>query len=416
MGKLRRLQGSVHNLTKGGTGRSGGALAQMVIAMLSAGSVVLSEMARSVSTDKRSFLRVVNRYSRVLAAAGDAVRIVEERYLRRAGAWTSRGFDVIGVDGSEIVKPYGRKMEHLCQVRDASESRRDKAVLKPGWWLTEIVATAADHRVLPLFRQAYSSAQPSYRSASAATLAAITRVAPYVAKNALWVFDRGFDARAFMAPMSKQITQWAVRQRGDRHATLEGAFTPDGRPVVGPLSELAHAAKTEYVAQPQVSNRGILERTAVCFGYLTVRLPWSAAPLTLIVSRFGTPDAPSQGMILLLTSVRPRNPLQARRVVEAYFRRWGAEDQIRGAKQNLELEDVRVLSWERLQNLLTLTTVATGLLALAQLEHPRAVNAAMRQAPIVGPVPPFILYRLFAAFRAALRDLSTNARVRLARH
>jgi len=44
--------------------------------------------------------------------------------------------------------------------------------------------------------------------------------------------------------------------------------------------------------------------------------------------------------------------------VRSYFRSWSVEETIRFVKQSYEIEDVRVLGYRRLQNLLPLVTAA----------------------------------------------------------
>ncbi|MDI6816311.1 MAG: hypothetical protein QME41_03835, partial [Actinomycetota bacterium] len=47
------------------------------------------------------------------------------------------------------------------------------------------------------------------------------------------------------------------------------------------------------------------------------------------------------------------------RLVQAYMRRWSIEESIRFIKQSYELEDVRVLGYRSLQNLMPLVLAAT---------------------------------------------------------
>ncbi len=59
-------------------------------------------------------------------------------------------------------------------------------------------------------------------------------------------------------------------------------------------------------------------------------------------------------MMLLTTEPLRRNRKVLWRMVQAYMRRWVIEETIRFIKQSYDLEDVRVLRYRRLQNILPL--------------------------------------------------------------
>ena len=63
-------------------------------------------------------------------------------------------------------------------------------------------------------------------------------------------------------------------------------------------------------------------------------------------------------LMLLTTEPLRRNRKVLWRMVRSYFRRWAIEETIRFIKQSYEIEDVRVLGYRRLQNLLPLVTAA----------------------------------------------------------
>jgi hypothetical protein len=104
---------------------------------------------------------------------------------------------------------------------------------------------------------------------------------------------------------------------------------------------------------------------------------------------------PTKLPLMLLVNRPVADVAEARRWVEAYFRRWGAEDETRGHKQLGGLEEVRVLSWESITSVVNLSVVTAGLLALLQLEAPRRAARLARQAPIDGDVPAYALYRIW---------------------
>jgi len=63
-------------------------------------------------------------------------------------------------------------------------------------------------------------------------------------------------------------------------------------------------------------------------------------------------------MMLLTTEPLSRNRKVLWRLVRAYIRRWAIEETIRYIKQSYELEDVRVLNYCSLQNIMPLVCAA----------------------------------------------------------
>lgn len=90
------------------------------------------------------------------------------------------------------------------------------------------------------------------------------------------------------------------------------------------------------------------------FGFKKVFFPGRDEPLNMIVVRgFG-----QKPMMLLTTESLTRSHRALWRLIKAYMRRWAIEESIRFVKQSYELEDVRVLSYRSLQNLMPLVMAA----------------------------------------------------------
>jgi hypothetical protein len=87
------------------------------------------------------------------------------------------------------------------------------------------------------------------------------------------------------------------------------------------------------------------------FGSLPVRLAeWPEVRLWLVVVKgFGR-----EPMLLLTTEQMKRSRPSVWWAVEAYLTRWRVEETIRFIKQSYELEDIRVLTYDRMKNLATL--------------------------------------------------------------
>ena len=87
------------------------------------------------------------------------------------------------------------------------------------------------------------------------------------------------------------------------------------------------------------------------FGVMTVALPQrpDQALRMIVVKGFG-----QDPMILLTTLAETSSRKALWQVVEGYLTRWRVEDAIRFVKQSYNLEDIRVLKYRRLKNMVAL--------------------------------------------------------------
>jgi len=129
--------------------------------------------------------------------------------------------------------------------------------------------------------------------------------------------------------------------------------------------------------------------------------------MTLVVAERYDPD--DELPMMLLTRKPVADAKEACQWVEDYYRRWAAEDETRGAKQLGGLEDLRVLSWESITNVVALSVVVDGLLSLLQFEAPRRAARLARLAPIDGDVPPYALYRIWMTVALLLAGRTLRA-------
>lgn len=408
MRRLRWLEQSVQRVTHG-AGKVGARLVRdWVIGSVVAGSTILSAIARALEASKRGFEAGLERLSRGLKKQGKAIRRAVAVYRRRAvRAMRQGGFDVVAIDLSEIVKPYGRKMPFLCAVRDGSQSRRNKTVLEKGWWTVEVTASRrSDHTTLPLWRHVYSTVDPEFKSEPNEVRRALSAIAADLPREVRAVLDRGFDGDSSFGVLDDHFSHWAVRLRGDRDLRLPGREKLERASIVG------RALRKENEARPVVVRKGKLERVSVRFGYCTVELPGGRAfrrrgsrrRVGLIAAERLVQHDPSEPPMMLLVSQPVRSAAEARRWVEDYYRRWSVEEETRGAKQLGGLEDVRVLEWERIKNVVALSVMTEGVLALLQIEAPRRATRLARLAPIDGEVPAFALYRIWMSVALLLQD------------
>ena len=129
----------------------------------------------------------------------------------------------IAVDLSDIFKIHGKAFDCLAIVRDASDPRKWKG---PGYNTIQIEATGYQHANLPLWQQIFSTNCPEYKGWYDIIGRAMASVLKHIGKNAIWLFDRGFDANDFYDILSTSgIRRWVVRQLQTRNVILDNGVT-----------------------------------------------------------------------------------------------------------------------------------------------------------------------------------------------
>lgn len=341
-------------------------VAEAVYGIQAKKTVMLSQIARSLN-EPIALKKTETRLSVELGRRGLRERLVENLLARASGRI---GEDTLLVlDVSDIAKPYARSMEYLAVVRDGSTGE-----LADGYWTLQVIGAELEGvRVTPLYHHLYSHVAPGFVSENEEILRAVGTISRHTQSRGIWVIDRGGDRRKLYYPMLDRRLRFIVRLIGDRHLVCGGG-TMSAR-------EIASRCGMLYAESVVREERGREVRCLMECGYRRVRLPGRREKLTLVVVKgFG------QEPMMLLTNVDVR---RSRRsclfVVDSYLKRWQIEDTIRCVKQSYDVENVRLLSYERLQNMMALVLCAMYFAAvylgdrarLAILAH-RALQGARR--------------------------------------
>ncbi|MBW2038257.1 MAG: hypothetical protein JRI46_01450 [Deltaproteobacteria bacterium] len=368
-------------------------VAEAVYGIAARGSVRLSEIARALQ-EEISLKKTIDRLCVRLAYPGLRSHLTEA-IIRDASSRVGEDTLLI-IDTSEVVKKYAKKMEYLCRVRDGSEG-----VLADGYWTCDMVGVeVGEAEIVPLYHELYSPLAPGFRSENDEILKAVGVVCRHIGSRGIWVLDRGGDRRSLFYPFLEEGRRFLVRLVGDRNLLYRGR--------VMRASVLAQGCPLPYeeVVVRQDGARERLYRVSYppagrAGGVRRVRLPGRAEELFVVVVKgFGAEP------MMLLTNVqigKGREGLWW--VVDAYVTRWKVEETIRFIKQSYDLEDIRVLTYERLRNLAALvlvvayfTAVHLGLRARLEILARYALRAARR---IFG-IPDFRYYALADGIREIL--------------
>jgi len=351
-------------------------------------SVHLSKIGRSLE-ESIPLAKTENRLSRNLAAVGLEEKIHEG--VIRSGARRIHQDTLLILDPSDLSKPYAKKMEYLATVRDGSRNE-----LAEGYWLYTVTACdRGKHRVMPLYQALASASAPDWSSENDQILRGVDAVRAHAGNRGIWVMDRGGDrGKLFRAFFQRHGMRFVIRLRGDRHLQFRG-----GKQEARSLALGCSLPYTETVVREKDGKEKVY---TLSYGYRPVRLPGHSEPLFLVVVRgFG------QEPLLLLTNLPMRKNREVLwEIVESYVTRWRVEETIRFIKQSYQLEDIRVLRYRRLQNLVALVLAASFFASVElgqRLQVAVLARRVLRAAKRIYGIPAFHRYALADGIAAILR-------------
>lgn len=312
---------------------------EMIYGIQARQSVRISQIARALN-ENIALKKTEERLCRQLDRPGLM------RQLRHQLLWLARSRinddPLLILDTSDISKKYAQKMQYMAGVHDGSHDTKGY-----GYWLLNIIAAnVGKQNITPLYMHLYSQNAPEFKSENRHIIDAIDTVIPYAGNQSTWVIDRGGDrSRIFQALMEKN-QKFIIRLQGKRHLGLNG--------VALPATTLAQHCKLKY-HEKIIKEDGHREKALyIAYGYKQVTLPGHKNKLFLVVIH-GFGEKPM--MLLTNRKITPEKE-SVRYILSAYIKRWKIEDTFRLMKQSYNLEDIRILTYRRLQNMALIVLAA----------------------------------------------------------
>ena len=367
---------------------------QMLFGVQASQDVKLSNIARSLREDI-ALIKTEDRLSRNLDASE-----LEGHVSERLAAMGSRRVEqdtVLCLDISDLRKEYAQKMEYLAQVRDGSTGE-----LHVGYWLCDITgAEVKSSEIVPLYQKLYSAEAENFQSENAEILAAVDLVGGHTRGRGIWALDRGGDRRQLLEPLLERGARFVIRSTGKR-------LVVDRHRLKGSLAEVGGRCRLRYPARVIKIEGGKEKVYQLRYGTEPVRLPGREEELHLVVvAGFG------QEPLLLLTNLPvARDSESLWWIVQIYLTRWKIEETFRFLKQSYNLEDIRVLRYQRLKNLVVLVTAA-AYFAATFLGQRLKLKILCEKLLIISlrffGIPPFRFYALADGIRKILSQTSPPA-------
>jgi hypothetical protein len=361
-------------------------VAEIIFGIQARGSVRLTEVGRALG-EKISLKKTEERLSRQLGRRGLERRI--QRRLIEQAAPRIEDDTLLVLDLSDVTKKYAEKMENMGRVRDGSEKD-----LGWGYWTLNIVgANTKGTKLVPLYGRLFSHAVEGHESENMEIRDAIKEVAEVMGRRGIWVMDRGGDRRHLYQYLLPNKHRFLIRVRADR-----GLRTSQGTSSALDLARSCPMLFHETLVKEEAGQERLVH---LACGMRKVRLPNRKEELTLVVVKgFG-----EEPLMLLTNLALRRSRKSVWHVVQSYITRWRIEDVIRFVKQSYRLEDMRCLTYHRLQALMALVTAAAFFAAVylgLRMKLRVLAGHVLRASKRVFGIPDFRLYALADGIRQFL--------------
>src|SRR5881628_3500589 len=303
---------------------------------------------------------------------------------------------VLCLDLSDVRKEYARKMEFLDQVWDGSAGE-----VHPGYWLCSVLgAEVHGSELTPLYQQLFSVRAQDFVSENDELLSAIDQLRAQTRGRGIWAMDRGGDRRKLLEPLLERRERFVIRSTGQR-AVLDRQRHRVTLHHLGACCRLRYQAKIIKIENRQEKVY------ALRYGAEPFRLPGREEQLLLVVvAGFG------QEPLLLLTNLAGARDSQSLWwIAQIYLTRWKIEETFRFIKQSYNLEDIRVMKYQRLKNLVLLVTAA-AYFAATFLGQKMKLRILCEKLLIISQrffgIPPFRFYALADGIKKILSQTSPN--------
>jgi hypothetical protein len=353
-------------------------VSEAVYGILSSQTVLLTELGRSLEGDV-TLKKIIERFCRQLGKASLWLSI--HKQLLSQVSWRIADKTLLILDISDIQKRYARKMEYVATVRDGSKKELGK-----GYWSLHVIAAELDSlEINPLYQTIYSQDAPDFVSENHQILAAISMISEHSRDRGIYVIDRGGDRGELLNPLLDAKRHFIIRMEGSRHLRYWRGKSS--------ALELARYCSCPYEEDIVKEEDGKEKVFHISYGFLPVRLPDREEQLwMLVVKGFG-----EKPMMLLTTERLRKSRKVLRKSMLCYFMRWKIEETIRFLKQTYDLENIRLLRYNALRNMMALLLIAFHFLAVVLDTGQKLKILAghiLRSAKRVFGIPDFKYYAL----------------------
>ena len=315
----------------------------MTVGILKSGSVLVNRIASSI-LDTISLSQTTKRFRNHYNKEGFFMKLFRG-HMSIAKNRVCHG-DYILFDGSDIQKRYAKMMEGLDYVKDG-----DKASYGLGYWLLDVVHFNREQEMTPLFNKLYSF-DCGAKSENLEILGAVQEVDTIIDKDVTRIFDRGMDRPICRDFIIEQGGHFILRLKKTTKLFYKGkemGVNQISKKI--PLFMHLYAIKMRKNKKRKVSYK--------C-GAVKVRYKAGKQEheLWLVITK-----RENGGYCWLLTRSPKENIIDViQEAFTAYGFRWKIEEYHRHIKQCYRLEDIQIKTFEGLQSMLAILTIAMSII------------------------------------------------------
>lgn len=312
-------------------------------------SLLLTSFAESAPSTCDKLIYTVKRFYRFLRNDDWSDDDLRQYVLDRSVAHTasSKKDELLIVDVSGCEKKYGKKMEHLCGIRDTDDGLQERKVTRGYPFLVAVRTSLAKGPAKLVSWDLFSYTAPKFLSQNLVEWQFIQSLWQRFGKGVIFTMDRGFGRFKLLGDMSRLGMRFVVRMKQDV------SVDPADERLVS-LKWLAYA--TALVHWKRVYSPEEKREKIARYGWRKVKRPEVKGDLYMVLQWLEGEEKPW----ILLTNERIENAEDAWRIVRIYWRRMEVEQSLRYLMSELGLESFRVRRIKAIKKLfaLAMTTLA----------------------------------------------------------
>lgn len=280
-----------------------------------------------------------NRLSRKIRSK-DYTEFITDKLLELSKA-KIRDDTLMPIDLSDISKKYSESQEYLSKVYDGSEGK-----VSSGYWLLKIIGIE-EAKIIPLIFKLYSLESTEFMSENDVILKSLEKLRSHQGNKGIKLIDRGGDRKVIFDYFLNSEDRFIIRIKDNRHLIFCKHNQKRSLGSVINNMKFKHAFAITYFDKKKRKDLMKIFRCSL----FKVKLPWRKEKLTLLIGKFKR----SSKYILLLTNLQEEtNSAYAHYILKCYLDRHKIEDCFRYYKTEYNIEDVRLLKYRGLKNIISI--------------------------------------------------------------
>jgi len=367
---------------------------EMTTGILKSGTVLVNKIATGIC-DKISLSQTTKRFRNHYNKKGFFKKLFRG-HMNSIKGRVQHG-DYILFDGSDIQKRYAKMMEGLDYVKDG-----DKASFGLGYWLMDVVHFSKDHEMTPLFNKLYSFDHGA-KSENKEIIGAIEEVDAIIDKDVTKVFDRGMDRSI--------CRDFIIAGEGNfilRLKKITKLFYNGNETAVNKISR-----KIPLFMELTATKTGKNKKHKVAFKCGAVKVKYKIKgkehELWLVVTK-----RENGGYCWLLTRSPKENIVDViKEAFTPYGFRWKIEEYHRHIKSCYNLEDIQIKTFDGLQSMLAILTIAMGIIysSLSSLHIKLLLQSGIKtlNKEKLVELRNFIYYKISTIIKTLLANMTPRA-------